>query len=126
MEDDGDTDFEGNPADRKYYIHFNSAPVEVLGEDGKVKAIRVEKTTTSADGKMTRTGEFEESTRCRPCITQSATSRPPRRASRTTSVARTWPTRTATAASPRRPPARARRCVSVCTPPVGPSVVRSA
>ena len=60
MEDDGDTDFEGNPADRKYYIHFNSAPVEVLGEDGKVKAIRVEKTTTSADGKMTRTGEFEE------------------------------------------------------------------
>ena len=36
MEDDGDTDFEGNPADRKYYIHFNSAPVEVLGEDGKV------------------------------------------------------------------------------------------
>ena len=60
MEDDGDTDFEGNPADRKYYIHFNSAPVEVLGKDGKVKAIRVEKTTTSADGKMTRTGEFEE------------------------------------------------------------------
>ena len=60
MEDDGDTDFEGNPADRKYYIHFNFAPVEVLGEDGKVKAIRVEKTTTSADGKMTRTGEFEE------------------------------------------------------------------
>ena len=60
MEDDGDTDFEGNPADRKYYIHFNSAPVEVLGADGKVKAIRVEKTTTSADGKMTRTGEFEE------------------------------------------------------------------
>ena len=60
MEDDGDTDFEGNPADRKYYIHFNSAPVEVLGEDGKVKAIRVEKTTTSAYGKMTRTGEFEE------------------------------------------------------------------
>ena len=46
MEDDGDTDFEGNPADRKYYIHFNSAPVEVLGEDGKVKAIRVERTET--------------------------------------------------------------------------------
>ena len=60
MEDDGDTDFEGNPADRKYYIHFNFAPVEVLGEDGKVVGIRVEKTETSADGKMTRTGEFEE------------------------------------------------------------------
>ena len=34
MEDDGDVDFEGNPADRKYYVHFNSAPTEVLGEDG--------------------------------------------------------------------------------------------
>ena len=60
MEDDGDTDFEGNPADRKYYVHFNSAPVEVLGEDGKVVGIRVEKTETSADGRMSRTGEFEE------------------------------------------------------------------
>ena len=44
MEDDGDVDYEGNTADRKYYVHFNSAPVEVLGEDGKVG----------------RTGEFEE------------------------------------------------------------------
>ena len=50
MEDDGDVDFEGNPADRKYYIHFNSAPTEVLGEDGKVAAIRVERTETGADG----------------------------------------------------------------------------
>ena len=33
MEDDGDVDFEGNPADRKYYVHFNSAPTEILGED---------------------------------------------------------------------------------------------
>ena len=32
MEDDGDVDFEGNPADRKYYVHFNSAPTEILGE----------------------------------------------------------------------------------------------
>ena len=38
----------------------------------------------------------------------------------------TWLTRMATAVSPPRRPARARRCVSVCTPPVGPSVVRSA
>ena len=60
MEDDGDVDYEGNPADRKYYLHFNSAPTEILGEDGKVKAIRVEKTETSADGKMTRLGEFED------------------------------------------------------------------
>lgn len=60
MEDDGDVDFEGNPADRKYYIHFNADPVEVLGEDGKVTALRVERTHTDADGTMHRTGEFEE------------------------------------------------------------------
>ena len=60
MEDDGDVDFEGNPANRKYYVHFNSVPTEILGEDGKVKAIRVERTETSADGKMTRLGEFDE------------------------------------------------------------------
>ena len=60
MEDDGDVDFEGNPADRKYYIHFNSAPTEILGEDGKVRGIRVERTETGADGKMHRTGEFTD------------------------------------------------------------------
>lgn len=60
MEDDGNVDFEGNPADRRYYIHFNSAPVEILGQDGKVTGIKVEKTETSADGKMSRTGEFVE------------------------------------------------------------------
>ncbi|MDO4913086.1 MAG: FAD-dependent oxidoreductase [Bifidobacteriaceae bacterium] len=60
MADDGEVDFEGNPANRKYYIHFNSDPVEVIGEDGKVCAIRVEKTQTDASGKMSRTGEFEE------------------------------------------------------------------
>ena len=49
-----------NPADRKYYVHFNSAPTEILGEDGKVKAIRVERTETGADGKMHRTGEFTD------------------------------------------------------------------
>lgn len=60
MEDDGDVDFEGNPADRKYYVHFNAAPTEVLGQDGKVVALRVERTETSADGVMTRTGEFTD------------------------------------------------------------------
>ncbi|RSX55215.1 glutamate synthase [Bifidobacterium dolichotidis] len=60
MEDDGDVDFEGNPADRKYYIHFNSAPTEILGEDGHVKAIRVEHTETSADGVMKRLGSFTD------------------------------------------------------------------
>ena len=60
MEDGGNVDFEGNPANLRYVIHFNSAPVEILGEDGRVSAIRIERTVTSADGKMTRTGEFEE------------------------------------------------------------------
>ena len=60
MQDDGDVDFEGNPADRRYYVHFNSAPTEILGEDGKVKAIRVERTETGADGRMCRTGEFTD------------------------------------------------------------------
>lgn len=60
MEDGGNVDFEGNPANRRYVIHFNSAPVEILGEDGRVKAIRVERTVTSADGTMSRTGEFED------------------------------------------------------------------
>ena len=36
------------------------APTEILGEDGKVKAIRVERTETGADGKMSRTGEFTD------------------------------------------------------------------
>lgn len=62
MEDSGNVDFEGNPANRRYIIHFNSDPVEILGEDGRVRAIRVERTATSADGKMTCTGEFEEYT----------------------------------------------------------------
>lgn len=60
MEDGGNVDFEGNPANKRYIIHFNANPVEILGEDGRVRAIRVERTATSADGKMTRTGEFEE------------------------------------------------------------------
>ena len=60
MEDAGNVDFEGKTANKRYVIHFNSAPVEIIGEDGHVKAIRVERTKTSADGIMSRTGEFEE------------------------------------------------------------------
>jgi ferredoxin--NADP+ reductase len=60
MEDDGGVDFEGNPANRKYYLHFNADPVEIIGADGKVAAIRVERTETGADGTMHRTGEFED------------------------------------------------------------------
>jgi ferredoxin--NADP+ reductase len=60
MEDDGGVDFEGSPAKRKYYLHFNADPVEIVGADGRVAAIRVERTETGADGTMHRTGEFED------------------------------------------------------------------
>lgn len=60
MEDDGGVDFEGNPADRKYYMHFNAAPSEVLGEDDKVIGLRVEHTETGADGVMRHTGELTD------------------------------------------------------------------
>ncbi|MDF7666138.1 FAD-dependent oxidoreductase [Bifidobacterium sp. ESL0745] len=60
MEDDGGVDFEGNPAPKKYYMHFNSAPTEVLGKDGKVVGLHVERTETGADGVMRHTGEFTD------------------------------------------------------------------
>lgn len=60
MEDDGGVDFEGNPAPKKYYMHFNSAPTEVLGKDGKVVGLHVEHTETGADGVMRHTGEFTD------------------------------------------------------------------
>lgn len=57
MEDDGDADFEGNPAQRRYHIHFFSSPTEILGEDGKVIAIRVERTEVDAEGHLSGMGE---------------------------------------------------------------------
>ncbi len=121
MEDDGDVDFEGNPADRKYYVHFNSAPTEILGEDGKVKAIRVERTETGADGKMSHTGEFTDYP-VEPSTTPSATSRPRLPALLTTSTALTWPTPMAMAAS--LPKRTAAKCATACTPLAGPSAAR--
>ncbi len=60
MEDAGGADFQGRPARRKYYLHFNSNPVEILGEDGEVRSIRIERTQTSPDGRMISTGEFTD------------------------------------------------------------------
>ena len=58
MSYDGGTDFQGQPANKRYYLHFNSNPVEVLADsDGGVAGVRVERTVTSPDGKMTSTGE---------------------------------------------------------------------
>lgn len=61
MEDDGDTDFEGNPATKRYFIHFYTDPVEILDDgNGHVGGIRVERTEVDPQGKMSRTGEYEE------------------------------------------------------------------
>jgi ferredoxin--NADP+ reductase len=53
-------DFEGKPATRRYHIHFNANPVEILGENGSVVGLRVERTAVSAEGKMVGTGEFTD------------------------------------------------------------------
>ncbi len=46
--------------DRRLHLHFFSAPVEVLGEDGKVKALRVERTELDGTGNVKPTGELRE------------------------------------------------------------------
>ena len=53
-------DFEGKPAKRRCYLHFNSNPVQILGDFGKVRAIRIERTVTAADGVMAGTGEYTD------------------------------------------------------------------
>ena len=47
-------------APRRLHLHFFSAPAEVLGEDGQVAAIRVERTELDGRGGVTSTGEFRE------------------------------------------------------------------
>ncbi len=46
--------------ERRLHLHFFSAPVEILGEDGKVKALRVERTELDGTGNVKPTGEFRE------------------------------------------------------------------
>ncbi|WP_018142777.1 FAD-dependent oxidoreductase [Alloscardovia criceti] len=56
------TDFEGKPAQRRFFLHFNANPVEILTDNddsGTVSAVKIEKTRTAADGTMSGTGEFE-------------------------------------------------------------------
>jgi ferredoxin--NADP+ reductase len=47
-------------APRRLHLHFFSSPVEVLGEDGKVAALRIERTELDGRGGVTPTGEFRE------------------------------------------------------------------
>lgn len=60
MEDEGGVDYNGDPADRAYHLHFNASPTELLGTAGAVNAVRVERTDTGADGVMHRTGVFTD------------------------------------------------------------------
>lgn len=47
-------------APHKLYIHFFEAPVEVLGEDGKVVALKTERMELDGKGGVTGTGKFTE------------------------------------------------------------------
>ena len=45
--------------ERRLHLHFFSAPVEVLGEDGKVVGLRVQRTKLDGTGNVTPIDEFE-------------------------------------------------------------------
>ncbi len=47
-------------AARRLHLHFFSAPVEVLGEDGKVAGLRIERTELDGTGNVKPTGEFHD------------------------------------------------------------------
>jgi len=50
---------EGN-APRRLHLHFYSKPHEVLGEDGKVVGLRIERTKSDGAGGVEGTGEFRD------------------------------------------------------------------
>ena len=47
-------------ASRRLHLHFLHAPAEVVGEDGKVVALRTERTALQGDGTVKGTGEFHD------------------------------------------------------------------
>lgn len=47
-------------ASRRIHLHWYSKPVEVLGEDGAVRALRIERTAPDGAGGAAGTGEFRE------------------------------------------------------------------
>jgi len=49
---------EPSGASRRIHLHFLQAPHEVLGEDGEVTGVRVERTALNGDGTASGTGEF--------------------------------------------------------------------
>ena len=56
-------DLRENPQEteeRRLHLHFFASPSEILGEDGKVIGLRVEKTKLDGSGNVTNTGEMVE------------------------------------------------------------------
>ena len=47
-------------ASRRIHLHFLHKPVQVLGEDGKVVALRTERTALNGDGNVTGTGTYQD------------------------------------------------------------------
>lgn len=47
-------------ANKRLHLHFFSSPKEIIGEDGKVTAIRIERTELDGNGGVTATGEIRE------------------------------------------------------------------
>jgi ferredoxin--NADP+ reductase len=47
------------PEERRLHLHFFASPVEVLGEDGKVVGLKVQRTKLDGTGKVTPIDEFE-------------------------------------------------------------------
>jgi ferredoxin--NADP+ reductase len=47
-------------AARRLHLHFFSSPVEVISEDGKVKALKIERTKLDGKGGVVPTGQFRE------------------------------------------------------------------
>ena len=49
-----------SPQSRRLHLHFFHLPLEVIGQDGKVSAIKFERTKLDGTGNVTGTGEFVE------------------------------------------------------------------
>ena len=48
------------PQERRLHLHFFASPHEVLGQDGKVTGLRIEKTKLDGTGNVTLTGETQD------------------------------------------------------------------
>ena len=48
------------PQERRLHLHFFASPKEILGENGKVAGLRIEKTKLDGTGNVTLTGETHE------------------------------------------------------------------